>query len=525
MVAAQGETAQGDTAREDTAQGDAGQGDVAPLEAAQLSAALGAAPVSLPVDPVIVLDAARAGATVVVLDDDPTGTQTVTGLPIVTRWEPADLAWAFEQPGIGFCVLTNTRSLSVADARARNAAVIEAVQLAAAGRPYTVISRGDSTLRGHHVDEISEVVATLARVGWGTVDAVLVVPAFPDAKRITVDSVHWIWDNGAWLSAGQSSFARDATFGYTSSDLGDFTAERSHGAIAASAVERITLSAVRGELSSLVEAIARVGGGAHVVIDAADENDLRRITLAAIEAESRGRRLVYRTSPGLLRPRLGQRVNPPLSTEALAEAVAKASPATPHGLVVVGSHVPITSRQLAHLLDSSAEDATPSVHRLVIDVPILVSAGEGAADIHLTSIVAEAVAALATGDVVLSTSRDRVDGVNGDDSLRIARLVSQALVDVTRRILHTARPSFLIGKGGITSSDLATGAVGLRRAKILGSLLPGTVSVWQSGDPTLVDASATPYAVFPGNVGADDALAQAVAAFRAGANSTGKLLR
>ncbi|QYF74001.1 four-carbon acid sugar kinase family protein [Cryobacterium sp. PAMC25264] len=479
-----------------------------------LEAALAAAPRSRSVDQEELRRAAEAGPTIVVLDDDPTGTQTVTDLPILTRWEAGDLHWAFEQPGTGFCVLTNSRSLSAPDARALNASVLESVHTAAAGRPYAVISRGDSTLRGHHIDEIDEACGTLARVGWGSVDVVVVVPAFPDARRVTVDSMHWIFDGGAWLPAGESSFAADATFGYTSSDLREFTEERSHGTRPAHDVDQITLAKVRGDPLELVELIVRVSGGRHVVIDAADENDLRGIALAAMRAEARGRRLLYRSSPGLLRPRLAQERQAPLTSAAVAAAVARARPATRHGLVVVGSHVPLSSRQLAHLVANDAH-----VHQVVIDVPALVRGSDPAA--VLGEMVQSAVEALADGDVVISTSRERVDGADGADSLRIARAVSEALVTITREVLRRARPAFLIGKGGITSSDLATAAVGLRRATILGSLLPGMVSVWQSGDAGLDGVAATPYAVFPGNVGGDDALTQAIAAFRAGANSIG----
>jgi len=479
-----------------------------------LRAALASFPPSRVVERDVLRAAAVRGATVVILDDDPTGTQTVDDLPIVTAWQPSDLEWAFERASTGFCVLTNSRSLNASDARARNAEVVAAVETAAAGRPYTVISRGDSTLRGHHIEEIDEVVRSLAGVGWGEVDAVLVVPAFPDARRITVDSTHWVVDGGDYVPAAESSFARDATFGYASSDLREFTEERSAGAHPASTVERITLDVVRGDPALLVAAIEAVGDGRHIVVDAADENDLRCISLAALDAEAHGHRLLYRSSPGLLRSRLGQSPHPPLGESDVAAAVSRARAATAHGLVVVGSHVPLSTRQLSHLV---AHD--PGVEHLVLDVRSLLDP-LGAQD-AIDDTVRLASAALAHSDVVLSTSRERVDGTDGDDSLRIARAVSRAIVAVTAGILRLARPAFLIGKGGITSSDLATDAVGLRRATILGSLLPGMVSVWQSGDPTLDDVSGIPYAVFPGNVGSDDSLAQAVAAFRAGANSIG----
>ncbi|HET9348822.1 MAG TPA: four-carbon acid sugar kinase family protein, partial [Arthrobacter sp.] len=61
----------------------------------------------------------------VVLDDDPTGTQSVADLPVLTRWDVADFTWAFNHRINGrrqdaVYVLTNTRSLDPAEAAARN---------------------------------------------------------------------------------------------------------------------------------------------------------------------------------------------------------------------------------------------------------------------------------------------------------------------------------------------------------------------------------------------------------------------
>lgn len=457
-------------------------------------------------------DAVDRGARVIILDDDPTGTQSVSGLPVVTEWRPSDLAWAFEQEGRGICVLTNTRSLEPAEARIRNAEALASVHAAAQGEPYAIISRGDSTLRGHYAHEIDVVQSSLRDNGWGAVNAVLLVPAFPDAGRITVDAVHWVQEGGVFTPAGASSFARDATFGYEASDLRDWIEEQSNGVIRAADVAVIPLALVRSGHSELVAAIMAHGAGAHVVIDAVDDNDLRCIALAAIAAEELGHKIVYRTSPGLLRARLAQPSPEALPREIVAAAIAASRPATTHGLVVVGSHVPLSSRQLAHLVSTDA-----GVEHLVLDVSSLLAQSDSK---EVTSALVERAAQLLRGrDVVISTSRARVDGADPSESLRIAREVSSALVEVTRALLARSRPSYLIGKGGITSSDLATRGVGLTRATIRGSLLPGLISIWQGADG--MTTFSTPYAIFPGNVGTDSSLSDAVAAFRAAANSTG----
>jgi len=93
------------------------------------------------------LDQVRKGRRVVFLDDDPTGTQTIADLPVLTSWTVADLQWALQQPTAGFFVLTNTRSLSEADAAERNRQVVDALHQAATLEevPYVIASRSDST--------------------------------------------------------------------------------------------------------------------------------------------------------------------------------------------------------------------------------------------------------------------------------------------------------------------------------------------------------------------------------------------
>src|SRR5262249_8660631 len=104
-------------------------------------------------------------------------------------------------------------------------------------------------------------------------------------------------------------------------------------------------------------------------------------------------------------------------------------------------------------------------------------------------------------------SRDLVVGADADASLSIARQVSAALVQTVEAITAARRPAFVVAKGGITSSDIATEALGIRRAWVCGTLLPGIASVWQ---PEPGPSTGIPYLVVAGNVGDDDALADAL---------------
>jgi uncharacterized protein YgbK (DUF1537 family) len=439
------------------------------------------------------VQSALAGARrLVVLDDDPTGTQTVHDLPVLTRWSVDDIRWALRQPTSGFFVLTNTRSLSPEDAAARNREVAEACLIAAQAEGATLAfaSRGDSTLRGHFPLETDVLAEVLAAHG-APVDAVLLSPAYLDAGRVPVDGVHWIRGTDGLIPVADSEFARDITFGYRSSRLADWVQEKSGGRLRSGDVVEVSLDQIRADAIPPLEA---VHDGRSIVVDAVADDDLRAVVLAALAAERAGVHLIYRVGPSFVRARVGQGVVPAISDESLAEIVQPGA----HGLIVVGSHVALTSRQLERLSE------VRSFTHIVLDVAALIDGdprdlAQGAVDV--------AVDALTDGLVVLSTSRQLVTGVNPQESLAIARRVSAALTRVTRDVVAGRRPSFVIAKGGITSSDIATDALGIDRAWVRGSMLPGIVSLWESASGP---SAGLPYVVFAGNVGDDNSLADVV---------------
>ncbi|MDA8976880.1 hydroxyacid dehydrogenase, partial [bacterium] len=122
---------------------------------------------------------------------------------------------------------------------------------------------------------------------------------------------------------------------------------------------------------------------------------------------------------------------------------------------------------------------------------------------NLKSTISDVQTTLTSGqNVVLFTSRKRIDG---DDDPATSKAVSKTLVEIVRGIKD--RPSFLVTKGSSTSSDIATEALGVRQAQVLGQILPG-VPVWTIGNETLHPGLA--YVIFPGNVGVEDALTLAV---------------
>jgi uncharacterized protein YgbK (DUF1537 family) len=451
----------------------------------------------------------------VVLDDDPTGTQSVADLPVLTRWEVADFAWAFAQGKPAVYVLTNTRSLDPAEAAARNEEVVRnALTAASSGLRLGFVSRSDSTLRGHYPLEPDVIAATVAAVSGEKTDGVVLVPAFPDAGRLTIGGVHYMRGTGdaqgTLVPVSETEFAKDATFGFSTSVMADYVAEKSQGRFPADSVIVLDLNIIRAGASAqdpaisakaIADAIEPATDSTPIVADIVTENDFRALALGLEEAERRGKKLLYRVGPPFVRGRIGQEIRTALTA---VEAYAGNTPSEAGGLIVVGSHVGLTTRQLNVL---TAEHSSARI--IEIDVEKLLAAETETAELeaqaHLDQTVDAVVDALRAGDVIVHTSRLLIKTDDPAESLRIARTVSAAVVDVVNRTLKTFPPRFVIAKGGITSSDVAAHGLEIRHAIVRGPMLPGIVSLWEPVDGP---AKGIPYIVFAGNVGDDDSLAQ-----------------
>lgn len=437
----------------------------------------------------------REARPLVVLDDDPTGTQSVAELPVLNSWAAADLEWALETGAAAVYVMTNSRSLDPQTAAERNREVVRAALTAARtlGIEVDFVSRSDSTLRGHFPLEPDTLMEEMAASGH-PIDGVVIVPAFGDAGRITLNSIHYAGNAATgYVPVGETEFARDATFGYQSSDLRQWVEEKSAGRIPAATVAAITLDEIRTGADAVAAKLLSLSGGRCIVVDIVEESDLRSLALGLLKAQAAGKRYVFRVGPPFVRGMIGQDVHPPLTAQDVAAI--RGTESAFGGLVVVGSHVDLTTRQLNAL----RERRKP----VEFEIDVAQVLGDGG-DAHLDQIIADVAAALATGNVVVRTSRTLIRGKDGADSLRIARTVSDAVVRVVRRVLDLAPPRFVIAKGGITSSDVASRGLEIGRAMVRGPMLPGIVSLWE---PIEGPARGIPYIVFAGNVGTEESLA------------------
>ena len=437
-----------------------------------------------------------------VLDDDPTGSQSVHDVSLVTSHSESDYIAALSSPGSTCFFLTNTRGMTIANAIVENEAVgsmLFAIQTQL-GAPFDIVSRSDSTLRGHVIDEVLALDAT-RREGFGSgFDGVLFAPAYLEAGRFTEGDIHYATVGGRAVPVGKSEFARDATFGYSSSNLREFIEEKSGGTISRSSVLSIGLDDIRGGGTDRVAAILESANGLQfIVVNATTYDDLDTVVLGLQLAQSRGKKFLHRSGPSFIQSLIGLEPRDPL----VAADVWSAGQSAGHGLVVIGSHVRQTARQMS--IAEARGVATP------VEMSVASVIDHRTRDAQVEDVAAQVHDALRRSNVMLYTSRALVTGADGAASLDLSRIVSTALTDVVRRVL-TARPAWVIAKGGITSHDVAVRGLGIRRATVLGQLLPGRISVLRI-DSADEDVVGMPYVVFAGNVGGDEALADAIKLF------------
>ncbi len=424
---------------------------------------------------------------VVVLDDDPTGTQTVHGIHVLTEWSVPSLAAELSSAAPAFYILTNSRSLAPHDTQALHREIGVNLKSAAraAGAALEVISRSDSTLRGHFPAETE----ALARALGLHSPPYLIIPFFLEGGRYTINNVHYVAEGDRLLPAAQTAYAQDAVFGYRHSDLRAWVEEKTAGRIPARRVASISLAALRqGNRAEVTRILASLERGSACVVNAASYRDLEVFVLGLLEAEDRGSIFLPRTAASYVRVRVGIAPRPLLSGDELTVENSQG------GLFMVGSYVPKTTAQVQALLTE-----TP-IERIEVRVEKLLDNRSQPGEVQNAAETVDAH--LAAGrDVVVYTSRELVKAPDPQTNLEIGRRVSESLIAILRGLRR--QPRYLVAKGGVTSSDIATRGLGVRRALVLGQVLPG-VPVWRLGEESRYPGM--PYVVFPGNVGEADAL-------------------
>lgn len=435
---------------------------------------------------------------IVVLDDDPTGVQTVHDISVYTDWTKDSIRQGFQEKNNLFYILTNSRGFTQDEttlAHNEIAANVDAVAKEL-GKEYIFISRSDSTLRGHYPLE-TEILRTNYEKNTGCIiDGEILCPFFKEGGRFTVDDIHYVRYGNELIPANETEFAKDKTFGYQAATMPEYVEEKTKGAYPARNVVCISLDEIHQmAIDEIEQKLLHVQGFNKIIVNAVDYADLKVFCVALYRAMAKGKVFMFRTAAAIVKVMGGVSDQPLLEKEQMVRANELHG-----GIIVVGSHTEKTTRQLEALKQLS------DIRFVELDATKVAETGGLEKEVERCLALEEAW--IRDGKTVCCyTSRALItaDTGNKEDELRLSVRISDAVQSLVGGL--SVVPKFVIAKGGITSSDVGTKALGVKRANVLGQIEPG-IPVWQTGAESKFPG--IPYVIFPGNVGEDTTLRYAV---------------
>ena len=413
---------------------------------------------------------------VIVLDDDPTGCQTVHNIHVLMQWDLKTLKNAIENYG-SFYLLHNSRSLTGEEALKLNEEICKSLLTILPKEKLVIVSRSDSTLRGHFLPELTALQKTT-----GPYDGILIIPYFKEGGRLTLHDEHYVVIDDKLIPASETEFAKDPIFGYTTSNLPKWIEEKTEGTTQAEEVISITIEDIRlGGIDRVMQKLSPCSTGQFIVVNALQDEDLDIVILALQQLEKNGKRFLHRSAASFVKVLLGLEDQPLW----LPDKIGK------RGVIIAGSHVNRTSIQLKSLLD------THKIYEQELSIRSILNSST-----YFEECLQKLTHALQEEQTVLIYTEREYELEGSDDNrLKAGRKISDFLSNLINGI--EIAPDFIIAKGGITANDVAKYGLEIVDARVLGQIQPG-IPVWQPG-PESKFPNCT-YVVFPGNVGEDDTL-------------------
>ncbi|MCP1103700.1 uncharacterized protein YgbK (DUF1537 family) [Aequitasia blattaphilus] len=438
---------------------------------------------------------------IVVLDDDPTGVQTVHDISVFTNWKKESIKKAFMEEQKLFYIMTNSRGMTAEQTTKTHQEIAQVVEEVAKemGQEYIFISRSDSTLRGHYPLETELLKKQYEEYTGKPVDGEILCPFFKEGGRFTIENIHYVKYGDELVPANETEFAKDKTFGYQGATMPEYVEEKTQGRFRKEEVVCITLEDIHdGNIDKIEGQLMAVSEFQKVVVNAVDYEDIKVFCVALYRAMAKGKTFLFRTAAAIVKVMGGISDQPLLTREQMVVKESKNG-----GIIVVGSHTEKTTKQVEHLRELK--------DLVFIELDATLVKNDEAFKEEVERCLKLEEECIQTGKTVCCyTSRRQITADTGDkeDELLLSVKISDAVQSLVGRL--QVEPSFIIAKGGITSSDVGTKALRVEQANVLGQIKPG-IPVWQTGKeskfPTI------PYVIFPGNVGDDTTLKEAVEVF------------
>ncbi len=427
---------------------------------------------------------------IIVLDDDPTGVQTVHNISVYTDWDEDTIRAGFAETNNMFFLLTNSRSFSKEETARIHKDIANKVCKVSeeTGLDFVLISRGDSTLRGHYPLETETLAAEIKQNRGYDIDGEIICPFFMEGGRYTFGNIHYVKEGDALIPAGMTEFAWDKTFGYESSSLPEYIEEKTKKAYEANSCITISIEELRNfQIENIYEKLMAAKEFNKIIVNAIDYVDLKIFCIAFLKAIQGGKHFLARTAAAFPKVLAGIDEIPLLVKEDLVKLGNKIG-----GIVLIGSHVKKTTLQLQSLMESEEE-----LCFIEFDVNSYFKAGGLEREVNRT--VSEVEQLIKKGNTcIIYTSRKLLvpDTCDKDQILKVSVKISEAVTSIIGKL--ETKPSFIVAKGGITSSDVGTKALKVKKALVMGQIKKG-IPVWMTGAESKFPGM--PYIIFPGNVG------------------------
>ena len=437
-------------------------------------------------------------AKIIVLDDDPTGTQTVHDISVYTGWSAQEIREGFSEQNKLFYILTNSRGLTADESEKLHRQIGENVAMVSREqrKPYLIISRSDSTLRGHYPLE-TEILRQTIEAAGESVDGEVLCPFFLEGGRYTYGNVHYVKQAGELVPAAETEFAQDKTFGYRHSQLPQYIEEKTDGVYRAEDVVCIPLTDLRDcAFEKIEQMLLEVDGFRKICVNAVDYYDVKVFAIALYRAMRKGKRFLFRTAASFVKVMGGIADRPLLTRQELLPG----NPAN-GGLVVVGSHTQKTTAQLEKLLELETVESVAFDSQKVLE-------GDEAFYKEVDRCVSEEERIIRSGKTAVCFTCRKLLSLQEDtpeSALRRSVKISDGVQNLVARL--DVAPAFIVAKGGITSSDIGTKALQVRRADVMGQIKP-SIPVWKTGEESRFPG--IPYIIFPGNTGDEETLREVV---------------
>ncbi len=431
---------------------------------------------------------------IIVIDDDPTGSQSVHDCLLLLNWNYQTLLEGLRSNSNLLFILANTRSLSEKEVKVRLKEICNNLYKISLDENLQdnliFVSRGDSTLRGHNFLE-----PYLINKYLGPFDATFHIPAFLEANRITIDGKHFV--DG--IPAHKTTFAKDNIFGYETNDLKKLLYKKSRSKIKLKNIKKLNFIE-ESSFSELKKFMENLKNNTHVIVDIERFSQLEKFSEIIRELINQ-KKFLFRTAASFLKTisvtKNNKKDNFYYSQLRIRDKRNHFLP----GLIIIGSHTEISTNQFKKLVELNTFEAIEldveefhEIHVLKENRTKIIQFKKNILEKIREAIKNSFIPIIFTSRKV-KIFEDELEQMDFYNSLSF--LISQIVSDIKYEI------GYLISKGGITSNTILNSSFNIDYVYLEGQICNGISLV----KAKLVHKNnELPIITFPGNLGHDCSL-------------------